>query len=281
MSGTIQKYNTFDGIGLTAGATAGNTIVSGNTGGWSGTPFEFEVSNSGLTWSQALPHSRGMASWVCTTAAWAYQGWNLAAPTGTVYVRLYWYPTAISSTSTGNGPSLFKLREGTGGTSTGAISIRHTPAGSLIVEDSAGATKATASPGPTLNAWNRIELKAVKSSASTNAVGNTFNLRLYAGANADGTTPDYDSGVITGNTFGTVGTTLGCLWLGPSSNLTNQALMYFDNFAYALDDWVGPVKTKYWTGSVWKVTKKTRGYTGAAFRPLKIYDGSAWVDPTR
>ena len=57
--------------------------------------------------------------------------------------------------------------------------------------------------------------------------------------------------------------------------------MYFDNVAYALDDWVGPVKTKYWDGAAWKVTKKTRGYTGTAFRPLKMYIGSAWIDPTR
>lgn len=172
-----QLSNTFEG------GSNGTTITTGNSGGVSGDAFNLiniDAPGSGgaITFDNTHVHSGSLAAKFLTpsVSGFEYVEWDPAAATN-FFGRFYIYPAQ----SFIGGDWIFD--GGSGGADKAVIAMDGSDRVTIV--DASITVKATSTSSMTINAWNRIEFHVVCSTT----VG-TMEVKMFWGANCDGTTPD-------------------------------------------------------------------------------------------
>lgn len=227
--------NTFEG------GSDGTTITTGNSGGTSGTAFDvvtFDATGTpGVVAFSNVQAIGGLASryQVGSVNALTCVGWSTARGSLTDdYVRAYFYLTnnftlscAVFRWLSGALANMGRVTwVGTGGS-----------ANKIQLLDNASAQVGISTSVLALNTRHRIEAFFHADTATAQ-----LTVRLFLGANVNGTTPDE---TITSTTWAGPTTTsgrvdIGCAVPGGASEPSGGGFLYADNIAAGGTDWLGP-----------------------------------------
>jgi hypothetical protein len=164
---------------FTAEGTNGTAMTSANTGlnlvsgTWTFSNAHIPVGSTGAT----------AAKVVATGSASQINGLNTWTATGQVWARVYVYVETLPSAST----SIFQIRSG----SSTVCEVRLTTAGAVQVRN-ANATQVAISGSGLVAAGTMLRIGLMVNAATSQA-----QVKVFVGANQNGTTADYDSGVVT------------------------------------------------------------------------------------
>lgn len=240
-----QVANTFEGGSNGTTLTAGS---GGNTGGTSGDYFDQVLFNNTGTpgivqFSNAVTPHRG--SLCCafapgsvsaaTAVGWVAQRGTLADD----YVRSYvYFPVAFAI----NEPAIqwFSTAANLMGT------VRLNAARTISVLNASSGVLATSTATLSTGAWHRLEAHYSCTSGTTAEI----TVRLFLGANVDGSTPDETISPIS---FATVSGTSDRVYFGlPSASATDVGkLIYYDDVIAGGTTWLGPTSlTKVGAGII-------------------------------
>lgn len=241
------------------GGTNGVNVTAANSSFTSVTP------SGSTTFSNAhllTPGGGSLAAKCATTTSTALMTASgttpLWSPVSRIYYRFYSYcelmPSATTTLcvwknlATGAGAFADSPRLLT----TGAVQIRNVSASQVAV-----------SPTGLVSAGNFYRFEGMLD--VTNA---QQQIKIFAAANVNGSTPDYDSGVVASP----VGTATGIDTLQLGLNNATTATMYYD--LLQVNDAAGG-----FPGSIISNTGGAKIWNGAAWaiKPVKIWNGTAWV----
>lgn len=221
---------------------------------------------SGWTFSTAhvlSPGGGGLAGRLSSSVAAAANAgagtvWTAAA---TVYYRFYLYLETLPTSNT----SIFQLRNNT----TVAADIRLNTTGAIAFRNSSQTAVATST------AWSAGQFIRVEGMVNSSSQQQG---KVFAGSNVNGTTADYDSGVVTATNTNTMNN----FTLGFVTTPGGASIIHWDNILMQDSGFPGPVVTttggmKVWNGSAW-VIKPVKVWNGSAWavKPVKFWDGSTW-----
>jgi hypothetical protein len=254
------------------GGTNGANVTTSNTAFGQVTP------TGSITFSNAHVLTGGGS-----LAAKAVAATNIPAMTGAssgatplwtgvtkIYYRFYFYCEVMTSAAS----TLCNWKHAANGTGKFAESPRLLTTGAIQLRDFSSTQVAVSSTGlVSAGSFYRFEGMIDVTNAQQ-------QIKVFAGSNANGSTADYDSGVVTSG----VGTATLCdsLQLGYANSTT--ATGHFDSLVVnnAAGGFPGPIVTttggmKVWNGTSW-VIKPVKVWNGTSWvvKPVKFWDGTQW-----
>jgi hypothetical protein len=258
--GNIDFENGTDGAAIT---TSNETSFNTVTGTWTFSSGQVLTGAGGGSLSAKLV-STGTANILGNAG-------KLWTSSTKIYYRYYWYCDVFTSATT----SLSTWRQGA--STLVSDGPRITTAGVVQIRNSSSVVIASSASGFIVSGlWYRFE-------GMVDATNAQAQMKVFKGSNVNGSTPDYDTGVVT-STMGSA-TAIDNMTIGHVNAAT--ATSYFDNLQVndATSSWVGSIYTppsggniKVWNGSAW-VAKPVKVWNGSAWviKPAKKWNGSAWV----
>lgn len=223
---TFSLLNGVEGTNATTltGGSGGNTTTDGdyfdaiNTSG---------TAPDGLTFDTGVFHGgASSAKFDSTNTGNEYVEWSTQMPdntSGTFFARCYLY---IGAYPTGSNSKLIRLLDST---ATEAANVTLNTTGTLRTIDSV-ANQGGLTTTLSLNTWYRVECSFPLSASGT------LLLRLFYGANLEGTTPDEE----TNNTSADTQTATGDFASVRFGNTGIGAVTYMDDFGASNITWLGP-----------------------------------------
>lgn len=183
---------------------------------------------SGWTFSNAhlLAQGGGSLAGRCAPAGTACQanaGLSVWAATTTTYFRFYLYVEHLPSAST----PMLQIRNG----STVTQEWRITTTGTVQQRNNGFTQTAVSGAIATVGQYLRIE-------GLVNSSTNQAQTKIFYGGNVHGTTPDYDSGLVTSAT-GSLASTNFAIGAVVAATVT----LHYDNFVVSNSGWIGPAVT--------------------------------------
>lgn len=252
--------------------TDGTAITSSNS------PFDSIIPAGAWTFSSAHVLSPGggtLAAKASPSAQIQYLTTSTAMWTGVtkLYYRFYWYCEVMPSA---NSTLCFWRQFGSG---TFADSPRVLTTGVVQIRNSSSTQVAQTSSG-FVSAGNYYRFEGMIDVANAQQ-----QIKIFSGANANGTTADFDSGVVASS----VGTFTACDQFQLGYNNSTTATGHFDNMQVndSVSGWVGPIASpasgdaKVWSGTAW-AAKPVKVWNGTAWvkKPVKVWNGTSWVTTT-
>jgi len=213
------------------GGTNGTGVTTGNSGGGSGTAFDQVQTFSGSTCvyssAQAAHGSLSVKVKTVSNSASAYVTWNSFTAQATLYGRCYYY-------FTGNVPSggtriVEFFKDFDTGTYIGGIGMI-SGAPTIAIQNAAFTFTKTWTTAMTLNTWYRIEYKFTFGNSGSATVN------LYQG---DSSTI-LEGYTVTGQNFGSSGSTGQVVNYGWAFNASNQPDLYLDDMNVNSTGFPGP-----------------------------------------
>ncbi|MFJ9740832.1 hypothetical protein [Streptomyces sp. NPDC101166] len=239
--------NTFEG------GSTGVGITTGNSGGTSGDAWSLVNLDSNTVEYDTARAAHGTVSARIATGATAgmpYLSWTSGISGTTLYARAYLYLTA----NPGSNLNAVRLMSG----STIVATVRINSTGKVGLLYASGSLTATSTASVPLNAWFRLELKAV---ASTTA--GSVECRCYLGS------PDATSATETlqgtGLNTGT-NTAMDRVRVGLLTSTTSYSINV-DDVAWGDTDWIGPATAG---GSSTPLTLASSTWTAQALQRMKV-----------
>lgn len=171
--------------------------------------------------SNTHAHSGSLSARFQTSSSTQFLAYD-SIPGSVLYVRFYFWMDALPGANT-------YICSGLGGGAVRRLDMRVNTSGAVAIRNLNTAV-ATSTTNLTTGAWHRIEWR-IDNTASQQ------QLRLFVGANVEGTTPDYDSG----NVSYTQATDIDSLHPGLITSSTWT--VYLDDFAASPDGWIGPLSS--------------------------------------
>jgi hypothetical protein len=229
------------------GGTDGATITAAGSGGASGSAFDSVFIGTGdtLAYSAALAAhgTLGLQVAVGTPAKEASVSWiaSLGGPgLAQAWFRLYLNVPAFMASGTNR---VVRVRNGT----TYCGGIGYNAAGQIVTLNTSGAVQTTSATALAAGQWHRIEGYLIGS-----ATAGQIEVRIFAGANMDGTTPDeVNTTPATVNTSGTFDTVA---FGNPQSVAAHTC--YLDDLGASTTGYIGPVAGAGITGTGGLAAKK-------------------------
>lgn len=224
------------------GGSDGTTITTGNSGGASGTAFD-GVSRDAtgtpgvVAFSNVQARAGALSGRFQVGSVTAITAANWSTARGTItddFVRAYFYLTSSFTLNMG----VIKWYSAALA-NYGSILWGGAGANKLSILNNVGAS--IAGPSTTvlsLNAWHRLEAHHFADTAAAQTT-----LRIFAGVNVNGTTPDetLTSTTYAGPTTSTGRVDIGCAAAGGASEPSSSGFLYADDIVAGGTDWIGPV----------------------------------------